>query len=196
MKKLSFLFLLLAIFSIEITTAQEKITPPSEGKAVIYIIRTSAAGSLINFKYFDGEKYLGKFNGRKAFRYECDPGKHVIWAKSENIDYIEADVKSGAIYLIEVKARAGFVKATVKLATVDATDKRQMKRINKIFKKKKLIDLNTRKVINSETDEIYDVEEEEVTKEKIARGLERIKQKKKKGRVVKKITPDMEYIKQ
>ena len=196
MKKLSFLFLLLAIFSIEITTAQEKITPPSEGKAVIYIIRTSAAGTLSNFKYFDDEKYLGKFSGRKAFRYECDPGKHIIWVRAENIDYIEADVKAGAIYLIEAKARMGFVKSTVKLFTVDANSKSQMKRINRILNRKKLIDLNTRKVINSETDEIYDLEVEEVSKEKIARSLERIKQKQKKGRVIKKITPDMEYIKQ
>jgi hypothetical protein len=189
MKKLSFLFLLLAIFSIEITTAQEKITSPSKGKAVMYFIVTNGSFQY-NFKYFDGEKYLGKFNGRKAFRYECDPGKHTFWVKYGNIDFIEAEVKAGAIYLIEAKARMGFVKATV-----DANDKRQMKRINKIFKKKKLIDLNTYEV-TSEVEKIYESQEIIETKKRIKRNLKKIEKKKQRGRKIKKITPDMEYIKQ
>ena len=177
------------------TAQNNEITPPSEGKAVVYIVRTSSAGSLINFKYFMDETYLGKFNGRRVFRYECDPGKHVIWARSENVDYIEAEFKANAIYLVEVKATVGFVKASVKLATVDGSDKRQMKRILKIFRKKKLIDLNEY-MVSPETEEIYQSESDKMTDKKIQNGLEKIQKKKDKGRKVKKITPEMEYKRQ
>ncbi|AXG68902.1 hypothetical protein KORDIASMS9_01120 [Kordia sp. SMS9] len=196
MKKLhTFFALLLCLgFSSILTAQEEKITPPAQGKAVIYLVRTSSAGSIINFKYFDGETYLGKFNGRKVFRYECDPGKHIFWARSENVDYVEAELKADAIYLLEVKASFGFVKAAVKFNTVDYSDKRQMKRIFRIFKKKELIDLNTHELVD-ESEKIYEDKTKEADK-KIKNGLEKIAKKKQKGRKVKKITPEMVYKKQ
>jgi len=194
MKKLYIFLVFTVLLSTQLTTAQEKITAPTEGKAVIYLVRTSSVGSLINFKYFDGEKYLGKFNGRKVFRYECDPGKHIFWARSENVDYVEAELKANAIYILEVKANFGFVKAGVKFNTVDYGDKRQMKRIFKIFKKKKLIDLNTHELVD-ESEKIYENKTKEADR-KIKNGLEKIAKKKAKGRKVKKITPEMTYKKQ
>ena len=51
---------------------------PSEGKSLVYFVRSSSVGFLINFKYFDGEQYLGKFNYGKYLVYECEPGKHLF----------------------------------------------------------------------------------------------------------------------
>ncbi|WP_298515169.1 hypothetical protein [uncultured Kordia sp.] len=183
MKKLYTFLVLTMLLNIQFITAQESITPPTEGKSVVYIIRTTQAGSLINFKYFDGEKYLGKFNGRHYFRYECNPGKHTFWAKSENIDFIEADLKANSVYFIEAKARMGMIKASVKLFPVDFTDKRQMKKINKIFKKKDILVRDTEKI----------AEEAVKLEERIQKWYKKIAKKKEKGRKVKKITPEMEY---
>ena len=183
MKKLYTFLILTMLLNISLVTAQEPITRPTEGKSVIYFIRTTQAGSLINFKYFDGEKYLGKFNGRHYFQYECNPGKHTFWAKSENIDFIEADIKANSIYFIEAKARMGMIKASVKLFPVDFKNKRQMKKINKIFKKKDILIRDTEKI----------AEEAVELEERIQKWFKKIAKKKEKGRKVKKITPEMEY---
>ena len=78
------LFVLVSI-SASAQDFKEKLIPPAEGKSVIYFVRSTSAGSLMNIRYFDSEKYLGKFNGRSYIRYECDPGMHDFWIKAENI---------------------------------------------------------------------------------------------------------------
>ena len=40
--------------------AQNTFQPPSENKAVIYIMRTSGLGAVMNFRFFDGENSRGK----------------------------------------------------------------------------------------------------------------------------------------
>ncbi len=91
--------LLLVIFAINVQAQELK--KPSERKAMVYFTRVEALGFLINFKYFDGEKYLGKFNYGKYLAYECDPGKHIFWAKSENSDFVEADLEPNKIYILD-----------------------------------------------------------------------------------------------
>lgn len=185
MKKQLILLVLSLFFSVQYLTAQEAITPPSEGKAVIYFVRTSHVGAIINFKYYDGSKYLGKFSGRNYIRYECEPGKHTFWASSENLDFIEADVKAGSIYFIEAKARMGMIKASVKLFPVDRNSEKQLKKINKVIKRTGLLILDA--------DEI--AKQAPKLEKKIKRSLEKIEKKKKRGKI-KRITPDMEYIKE
>ena len=104
---------LLLIFSIN-GHAQE-LKKPSEGMAMVYFTRSEAMGFLINFKYFDGEKYLGKFNYGKYLAYECDPGQHLFWAKSENSDFVEAELEPNKIYILDSQPQMGAFKAGVKL---------------------------------------------------------------------------------
>src|SRR5690606_10628764 len=108
---------------------------PPEGKSLVYFIRSSGTGALVNFKYFDGEDYLGKFRGKNYFIYECDPGKHVFWVTSENRDFIEADLLSGKVYFVEVRPTMGAFKAAVKLFPVANDDTRSRKRLYKIIGK-------------------------------------------------------------
>ena len=115
MKKLLFLLIVLASFS----SQGQELKKPSEGKSLIYFVRTSGTGFLINFKYFDGEKYLGKFNYGKYLVYECDPGKHLFWAKSENTDYLEVELEAGKTYIIDSEPQMGAIKAGVKLVPFD-----------------------------------------------------------------------------
>jgi hypothetical protein len=41
----------------------QKFQSAPEGKALVYFVRTNGTGAMINFKYFDGEQYLGKMKG-------------------------------------------------------------------------------------------------------------------------------------
>lgn len=87
------------------------IQPPPPDKAVVYFVRSSSAGFAINFSYFDSTRLIGIFAGKGYFRYECEPGFHLFWARSENKDFVEAEVEAGKIYLIEAISQMGWVKA-------------------------------------------------------------------------------------
>jgi hypothetical protein len=115
MKKIIF-YLVFFISSISFAQGLKK---PSEGKVMVYFARAEQMGFLVNFKYFDGEKYLGKFNYGKYLAYECEPGKHLFWSKSENSDFVEADLEAGKIYIIDSETLMGAFKAGVKLVPFD-----------------------------------------------------------------------------
>jgi hypothetical protein len=145
--------LLLLIFSINVQ-AQE-LNKPSEGKAMVYFTRVEAMGFLINFKYFDGEKYLGKFNYGKYLAYECDPGKHLFWAKSENSDFVEAELEPNKIYILDSQPQMGAFKAGVKLIPFnnDPTFYKNEKKYNRI---------KTRMLESITSGESYSMSEEDV----------------------------------
>lgn len=131
-------FLSLIVFLISISNFSQEIKTPPEGKALVYFTRVSAMGFLINFKYFDNEKYLGKFSHGNYLVYECEPGKHLFWAKSENISYIEAELEAGKVYIIDFEAQMGAIKTGVKLVPFD-NNPSSYKNIKKYEKKKKNI---------------------------------------------------------
>ncbi|BDD05520.1 hypothetical protein [Aureibacter tunicatorum] len=132
MKTTLLFFFLASIFFFDNT---QTIKPAPKGKAVVYFVRSSSLGSAINFTYFDSTKVIGRFNGPKYLRYECQPGKHLFWVRSENKDYIKADLESGKIYVIDVVPQMGAIKASVRLIPVNSEDYR-MKKIKKLISKK------------------------------------------------------------
>lgn len=136
MKHLKILSALIFVLSTTLTTNAQKIEPAPDDKAVVYFVRPNALGALINFTYFDGEKVIGKFNGPKYMRYECEPGKHLFWARSENKTFVEANVEAGKIYILEAIPTMGGIKAGVKLVPINPKTDR-LKKIQKLISKKK-----------------------------------------------------------
>lgn len=130
MKKI---FLILTLLVTYLGFGQE-IKKPAEGKAIVYFTRHSSLGFLINFKYFDGDKFLGKFNHGKYLIYECEPGKHLFWVKAENYDFVEADLEAGKTYIIDAEPKMGAFKAAVNLSPLDRNHKKFEKLKDKIFK--------------------------------------------------------------
>lgn len=39
--------------------------------------------------------------------YECEPGKHLFWAASENRDYIEAELEPNGVYFLNAEGQMG-----------------------------------------------------------------------------------------
>src|SRR5688572_28868858 len=97
----------------------QTLEPAPLNKAVVYFVRPTSIGFAINFSYFDSTQLIGKFNGPAYIRYECEPGKHLFWACSENRDFVEAEVEAGKIYFIEAAVMMGAVKAAVDLKPLD-----------------------------------------------------------------------------
>ncbi len=112
-----------------------QIPDPPTDKAVIYFVRANQLGAAINFKIFDGDQIIGKMNGGKYIRYECTPGEHIFWAKSENTDFVSANVESGKIYLIDVIPQMGALRAGVRLQAVQP-GAYKLKPIQKLISKK------------------------------------------------------------
>lgn len=131
MKKI--LVLIFVLFQTSLFFAENN-NLPSE-KATVYFARANGLGALINFTYFDGDKAIGRFNGPKYMKYECEPGKHLFWARSENKSFVEADLEAGKIYIIDVIPKMGAFKAAVSLVPVDKSDYK-LKHIQKLLSKR------------------------------------------------------------
>ena len=140
------ILLLLLIFTIQSTLIEaQEFQAPTEGKTVVYFLRTSNLGAAINFKYFVDEEYLGKFAGKNYVRHELEPGKHLLWTKSENLDFMEADLKANAIYLVHVKPKMGGLKAAVRIEVLDTSDAKLLEKVKKMISKKKPVKFNMKK---------------------------------------------------
>jgi hypothetical protein len=130
------LFAILFCISITSSASCQAITPAPSDKSVVYFVRPSGFGAAINFSYFDSTKLIGRFNGEKYIRYECSPGKHLLWARSENRDFMEADLEPERIYFIKANVSMGFAKAQVYLEQIDPNDPKKMKNILKLITKR------------------------------------------------------------
>jgi len=106
-------FLIIFLSFIPLFGISQIIEPAPSDKAVVYFVRPSTYGWAINFTFFDSTQVIGRFNGGKFLRYECEPGDHIFWARSENKDFVSANLDPGKIYLIEAIPVMGVVKASV-----------------------------------------------------------------------------------
>ncbi len=165
------------------------IAPAPPDKAVVYFARISSLGLAINFSYFDSATLIGKFNGPKYIRYECAPGPHVFWARSENKDFVEAELEAGRIYLIEAVPMMGAFKASVRLEPIDPKNKKDQKRITKILK------LMTKIPAESFTAEELEKDAKDL-EEVIKRGLEKYAEEKAQGNIMERLEKTMNYIPQ
>lgn len=128
--RIKLILVTLALFTVTTSWSQE-LKKPAAGKSLVYFIRSSGTGALINFKYFDGEKYLGKINGRSYFTYECEPGEHVFWVAAENRDYLVGNLEANKTYIIEVRPTMGAFKSAVRLHQVSPDDHKKLKKLFK-----------------------------------------------------------------
>ena len=88
---------------------------PKEGEAVIYFLRPAFAGKAVKMWAFVDDAPAGA-NKSKHYTYVVVPaGKHLVWAKAENISALEIDAESGKTYYVKQALRMGALKARVKL---------------------------------------------------------------------------------
>ncbi len=117
------LFLVLLVYSFadaqKITT--QEIDRPTEGKSLVYILKTGA-GFLINFRVYDKDIFLGSLATGNYLVYECEPGKHVFWAGAENRDFVEADLAPNSVYVINAEGQMGAFVSGVNLKPLNPNE--------------------------------------------------------------------------
>jgi hypothetical protein len=124
MKKIRSIVMALLLVCIAFPLFSQGFTPPEESNAVVYFPRVTKFGKAVSFEYFDGEEFIGVFKGKNYMRYECPAGKHLLWASSENKQFVECDLEAGKTYIILVNVSMGAWKAQLNLEplTVDNED--------------------------------------------------------------------------
>ncbi len=176
--------IILLISCLSLTPLLSQNLPPAPvDKAVIYFTRTSSLGFAINFTYFDSTQVIGVFNGPKYMRYECEPGRHLFWARSENRDFIDAEVEAGKIYFIEAIVKMGAVKAGVELLPIIPTNTAKMKKIISLIEKKTSEEFSQIE-LDTETTELREV---------IKRGLNKNAEDKAVGKTNKQLGKEMNH---
>lgn len=178
----SYVLTIIMCLSISIADCQT-INPAPDGKAVIYFVRPSSTGFAVNFSYFDSTKLIGKFNGPRYIRYECEPGNHIFWVRAENRDYVEADVEAGRIYFIEAIPRMGAIKAAVQLIPLDLKNQKEMK---------KVMELLVKKPSESFTDSELKIETQKM-ENAIFKGMEKYREDKVKGVAFERLEKNMYF---
>ena len=98
--------------------------PPAPGKAVVYFARVTKFGYAVSFEFFHQDKYIGAFKGKNYLRYECDPGQQLLWASSENKEFITCDLKAGGSYVVIVDMVMGAWKGRVGFNPITSDDER------------------------------------------------------------------------
>jgi hypothetical protein len=181
MKKI--LLALILLTNLKLTVYSQEIPPAPEDKSVIYFVRSSILGSAINFSFFDSTAFIGKANGTYYIRYECAPGYHLFWARSENRDYVQAEVEAGKIYFILAVPQMGGIKAGVKLVPMDASQPENMKDILKFIAKKPPLTF---------TSEDFEKDREKA-QDVMIRGLEKYSEEKAENKVFRQLDKQMFY---
>lgn len=136
-------FLLLMLILSTATLSSQGFQPPAEGKAVVYFAPLKKAGG---FEFFHNDKYIGFVKGKNFLRYECDPGKQLFWASSENKEFIDADLKAGGIYIVMIENDMGVWLVRVSLTPITQKSTEEFARIKALVLKKAPIVMPEEKV--------------------------------------------------
>ena len=128
MKCLKYLALTMALaFSIQAVTAQG-FPSPAEGNAAVYFVRVTSWGGAVSFEFFHNEEFIGVFKGKNYIRYECPAGENLLWASTENKQFLTCDLMAGETYLVLVNVKMGGWKARLDLEPI-TTDNEDFDRV-------------------------------------------------------------------
>ena len=116
MKKISFLLATFLLASINLLS--QGFTSPADGNAAVYFVRVSNYGGAVSFEYFHNKKFIGVFKGKNYMRYECPAGENLLWASSEDKEFLKCDLKAGETYIVLVNIEMGPFKARIGLERI------------------------------------------------------------------------------
>lgn len=93
-----------------------------EGKALLYVVRPTSVGFAVKSFFLIDDAIAGINRGSSYFFTTVEPGTHVFWSKSENVDALEMEVEAAKTYYIQQKVQMGGFRARTKLEVLDAEE--------------------------------------------------------------------------
>jgi len=98
---------------------------PIEGKAIVYIVRTSPMGTLIRIGAECDGKGLGSTKPKQYLYAILEPGKRTFTSHTENKTSLDLTLEGGKIYYILQKVKMGIVTARIGLELMNESDGRK-----------------------------------------------------------------------
>lgn len=91
-------------------------------KALIYVIRPTHLGALIQTKLAVDTKWVGINRADNYFYFTLEPGTHYFCSQAENHSLLSLVVEAGKTYYLQQKIRMGIMKAQNDLQVLDAEE--------------------------------------------------------------------------
>jgi len=177
-------FLAAVICTLSFIISFSQISPPSsDNLSVVYFVRMQPDAQWTNFDLYDSTQYIGKVGDRTYLRYECAPGKHLLWISTENNDFVKADLLSGKIYFIEIVPVLGMNKWRADMIPMHGDNEYQNQRISAFIRSKPPEEFNEAELL----------QEQKRQKKKINKALLRYKEDLYKGKLFSELKGDMYY---
>lgn len=96
---------------------------PEPGKAIVYVVRPSALGTLIRFNVFlndqEAQSEMGYTRGNQYIYFSVPPGNHKVLSKAENWAEQLLNVKAGDVIFIQQDPQMGIIMARNALLQLD-----------------------------------------------------------------------------
>lgn len=86
---------------------------PIEGKAIVYVIRSSLLGALVKIGVECDDQNIGATKAKQYVYVILDPGEHTFSSRMENKALLDLTLEAGKIYYIKQKVKMGLVMARV-----------------------------------------------------------------------------------
>jgi hypothetical protein len=108
---------------------------PEPNKAMVYVVRPTALGTLVRFNVFvddqEAKSEMGYTRGNQYIYFNVAPGQRKILSKAENWAEVTLDAKAGDVFFIQQEPSMGFVMARNSLLKLeDYQGKYHVKRLN------------------------------------------------------------------
>lgn len=107
-----------------VRTEKEPQTLPQQpaDKALIYVIRPTHLGALIQTKLAVDTEWVGINRADNYFYFTLEPGTHYFCSQAENHSLLSLVVEAGKTYYLQQKIRMGIMKAQNDLQILDAEE--------------------------------------------------------------------------
>ena len=95
---------------------------PDDGKALVYIVRPSAMGSLIHMKVRCDSVPIGTTSACNYVYAMLEPGKHTLTSHAENWAALDIVVEAGKVYYVKQRSEMGALYAETDLELLEEKD--------------------------------------------------------------------------
>lgn len=96
----------------------KSLTAP-EGKALVYVVRPSKVGFLINFKVYCDNEFIGLTKGKTYIYAYIEPGQHIFMSQAENKDEVDIELEANKTYFLLQIPKMGLIKARNRIQVLD-----------------------------------------------------------------------------
>jgi len=110
-----------AHYSVRDDSGQKPAEQPAD-KALVFVIRPTHVGALIQTKLAVDGKWVGVNKANDYFYVVLDPGPHYFCSQSENRSLLSLTLEPGKTYYLQQKVKMGVFKARNKLALLDENE--------------------------------------------------------------------------